>query len=546
MFSYYKRFAGPFSFGLLMATASWADELPTPLVIGTTPATESVMLVDAVVPPAPAYEAAEAAAFGQMYAPPAPAAAKPSAPKPPPQPWKPMFFDNDFSYKKLPNAPHFIGEELKDLPARCLWDCEALDPLTISTGGEFRFRYVDEINRFRPAGPGHTSYDQYRWRHYVDAKYGKSFRAYVEMIDGSTWNGSLPLVGIDENRWDLQNYLVDVKVAEVADKPVWFRVGRQELFYGNQRLVSPLDWSNIRRNFEGLKLFTKNEAWDFDMWLVNPVNTATPLDQPLSRYDNEFDSRNQDVIFGGAYWTYKAVKDNTFDLFFLWNEVNAPLANFPDGDRYTLGTRWLGNRPVACGDRIWHAEVEGGYQFGNDRSALYSLSSPRGSVQAGYFTGGVGHTWKSTPWEPNLWVFYDWASGDDDPADGQNNTFFQHYGLVHAYFGLIDNISRQNMSDVNYRFTVKPHQKLQVQAAQHWFTLSNNNDVLYNVTGAAVGTPNHGKDIGQELDLVMTYTHNPNWSVEMGYFWFWYGEYVAQTTPRADAEQLYLLTTFRY
>lgn len=457
-----------------------------------------------------------------------------------------MFFDNDFSYKKQPDAPHFLGEELKDIPVSNILDLDSLEQLRISYGGEIRFRYIDEMNRLRPGGPGHSDYQQWRWRQYIDIKQSDWLRAYVEMMDGSTFNNDLPLIGIDVNRWDLQNYLLDVKVGEIADKPVWFRVGRQELLYGNQRLISPLDWSNIRRNFEGFKLFTKNEEWDYDAWLVNPVNTSSPQNTPLARYDNTADFRNRNVLFGGSYWTYKGVKEQTFDLFLLWAHSDLVQANLPEGDRYTLGTRWLGNRPVAEGDRIWHAEIEGGYQFGNDRSTMTDVAAQRASVQAGYFTGGVGHTWKSAPWEPNLWIFYDWASGDQDPTDGQNNTFFQHYGLVHAYLGLIDNIARQNIQDVNYRFTVKPHKQITMQAAQHWFMLANQNDVLYNVAGARVGTPNNGSDIGQELDFVCTFAMTPNWTVEMGYFWFWYGEYIGNTAPRGTADQIYLMSTLRY
>ncbi len=533
---------------LCLTVSVYGDDLP-PLVTAPeidTSADVVPIAAESLVPPSPVYDAAAGAVISQSPPPPPAPAAKPAAPKPPPQPWKPMFFDNDFSYKKQPNPPHFFGEELKDIPATDLFDLDAFEQLRISTGGEIRFRYLDETNRLRPGGPGHSDYQQWRWRHYVDIKQSDWIRAYVEMIDGSTFNNDLPQVGIDTNRWDLQNYLVDVKVGEVSEKPVWFRVGRQELFYGNQRLISPLDWSNIRRNFEGLKVFTKNDEWDYDLWLVNPVNTASPQDQPLTKYNNEFDVRNRDVIFGGSYWTYKAVKDHTFDLFLLWSHSNLVQANYPEGDRYTLGTRWLGNHPVAEGTRIFHAEIEGGYQFGNDRSTMTDVAAQRASVQAGYFTGGVGHTWKAAPWEPNLWIFYDWASGDQDPTDGQNNTFFQHYGLVHAYFGLIDNIARQNIQDVNYRFTVKPHQKMSMQIAQHWFMLANQQDVLYNVAGVRVGTPNNGADIGQELDVTCTFTINPNWSLEGGYYWFWYGDYIARTAPRESADQIYLMSTLRY
>ncbi len=180
-----------------------------------------------------------------------PAAAQPAAKKkPPPQPWKLLYFDNDFSYKQDPNHTPLWGENLKDIPLDDRDPFDFLPPGTrISTGGELRFREMDEGNRLRPGPPGRGDYQLWRWRHYVDLKVGESFRVYAEMIDASMDNNPLPTTGIDVNRWDVQNLFFDWRVAEWGDRPIWFRCGRQELSYGSQRLVSPLDWANTRRNF---------------------------------------------------------------------------------------------------------------------------------------------------------------------------------------------------------------------------------------------------------------------------------------------------------
>lgn len=502
-----------------------------PIDVAPSDGTAGVAQVPAATPPAGSYDAPT------PPPPPAPApAAKP--PAPPPQPWKLLFFDNDFSYKTKPNAPHFLGEELKDIPLDFL-PCESW----ISTGGELRYRYMDEANRFRVGGPGRSQFNLWRWRHYVDFHYTDAFRVYVEMIDASMFGLDAPYTpqGIDINRWDIQNLFFDLKVFEFDDKPVFFRYGRQELLYGSQRLVSPLDWANTRRNFEGAKLFRKGEAWDLDAWLTRPVNTATPNDGPLAQFQNHFDSPNQQRIFGGVWGTYKAVKNNTVDLYWLWDHSDQAVVGFPLGNRHTLGGRWLSNMPVldCCGNpyRTYHAEFEGGYQVGDDRGQ---------DVQAGFFVAGLGHTWNQLPWEPNLWVFYDWASGDRNATDGTNNTFFQHVGLVHAYLGLIDNIARQNISDINFRFTVKPTKQLNCQAAMHWFDLASQSDTLYTITGAKLGTPGTGGRVGQELDLLATYTFSPNFNIQSGYFWFWNDDYIKINAPRGNGQMFYLQTTFSY
>ena len=80
----------------------------------------------------------------------------------------------------------------------------------------------------------------------------------------------------------------------------------------------------------------------------------------------------------------------------------------------------------------------------------------------------------------------------------------------------------------------------------HWFDLATDNDVLYNVVGAPLGSPNTGDEIGEELDLLANYNVNPNMSIQMGYFWFWYGSFVDNNLPRDTATQFYLQTTLRY
>lgn len=476
---------------------------------------------------------------------PKPAAGAPAAPakkKGPPQPWKNSFYDNDFSYKKDPAHDYIPGEELKDIPVE---DWFGLDePTRFSYGTELRFRLMDEANRIRPVPPGVKNiavYNLWRYRQYVDLKYSDDFRVYAEMIDASMGNNPLTTTGIDINRWDLQNLLVDIKIAERDDKPVYFRVGRQELLYGSQRLISPLDWANTRRNFEGLKVFSKGDDWDFDAWCTRPVNTATPGDGPLSHFMTHPDYENMSHTFSGAWWTYKAVKDQTWDVYWIWDwNKKVVFPNMPGGNRHTFATRWLRSFPVTDFgevDRTWLAEVEGGYQVGDDFGRR---------VNAGFVTTGLGHQWTGTRWMPTLWAYYDWASGSRTYGSGPDNTFAQQYGLTHAFLGQIDNLARQNIADINAKFSITPTKKLVMEAQFHWFDLQTSSDVLYNITGQPFGKPNTGKHVGEEVDLVATYTYNPNFSIQLGYFYMWYGDFVQNNLPRGNAYQFYVMPTLRF
>ncbi|MEQ9071517.1 MAG: alginate export family protein, partial [Gimesia chilikensis] len=284
----------------------------------------------------------------------------PSPVKPPADPYKPLFFDNTFgSYLSNPNHPWLLGERLKEMPLG-----DECSPYTLSVGGELRHRWMHEQNRLRPGGPVNTDYNLWRWRQYFDLHISDFARVYFEGIDASIFDNDLPPTPIDINRWNVQNAFVDVKLHEWDGAPGWFRYGRQEMLYGSQHLISPLDWSNTRRNFEGFKYFHHTDSVHFDAFITNPVNAAAG-NQPLSRYDNGRDKPDTSVTFSGIYMTFLDAGPELIDLYYLWlrDETNTP--NRPDGSRHTLGGRYKNSWEVqneCCQvTRIWDFETEGAY-----------------------------------------------------------------------------------------------------------------------------------------------------------------------------------------
>ena len=47
-------------------------------------------------------------------------------------------------------------------------------------------------------------------------------------------------------------------------------------------------------------------------------------------------------------------------------------------------------------------------------------------------------------------------------------------------------------------------------------------------------------------DLVATYTYSPNFSIQFGYFYMWYGDFVQNNLPRGNAYQFYVMPTLRF
>ncbi len=431
---------------------------------------------------------------------------------------------------------HFAGDELllKD------FEDQKNGPLTYSVGGELRYRYMNEKYRLRPGGPAATDYDLWRFTPNISLNYNDRIGAFVEAIDASAfgYDAGLTPAPIDVNRADLLRYYVELNLGDVGEGNLKYRYGRQFLNYGSQHLLSPLAWANTFRNFEGHKLSYTGTDWNIDGFHMAAVNAVTgaSFGGPTSR-----DRPDHDRTISGVYSTYKGIKNNTLDLYWLYSDEQNGLANRMDGERHTIGSRFAGTQAVKeCDDVVgtWSWEAEGAYQFGKDQFGSAAIRD----VQAGMFNANAGYTFNSLPWSPGVNGIFYWASGDNDPNNGDINTFFSLYPLGHAYWGQIDNLGGQNLLDYGLQVTVKPHQKLVVATQWHHFDLAQATDQIYNVVGAPV--PGTGaSNIGQEVDVVGTWAVSRTFNVQAGYFWFFYGDAVA---PRPDASQFYVQTTWAF
>lgn len=455
-----------------------------------------------------------------------PAAAR--NPTPPPTPWKPLFFDNDFS-AYVGKEPYVLGEELKLMPLDM--PGESFD-FTLSVGGQVRHRYMYEDDRIRPGGFIKNDYQQWRWRQYFDLK-NEYVRLYVETIEADSFGEELSSLPIDVNRFDLLNAFIDLNLYDADDfGKGTFRYGRQELLYGKQRLLSPLDWSNTRRNFHGYKFFHTDEGWRFDAFAVNPVNPPARAGVDFAQYDSQPDEADhRRTLFGG----YLALTGNPMlsaDFYMLYQDDERPRVNFAEGDRGLHGAHFYGVIPIDCERRAWDYDLEGGYQWGSEFGR---------QVSAGFATAEVGHTWKKVAWSPRLAGLFYYGSGGTS-AD----TFYTYYPLGHAYWGIIDHLSGQNLLDFSPQVAVNPTKKLNVTGAYHYFMKADGDGFLYNVAQAPVPPTGVGQDIGHETDVIATYTFNPSFNIQGGYAHFWYGDVGEAITGRNDADFFYLQTTFNY
>ena len=433
-------------------------------------------------------------------------------------------FDLDFRYLDKPgNTETDFFDPLKRIKLG--------DDFLLSLGGQSWIRQMNEYNS--RIGPRDNSYTLTRQRLYADLWFQDRVRLYAEGIAAFSNSQDLPSLPIDQTGFDFLNLFMDFKLADVLGKAAYLRVGRQELLFGSQRLVSTLDWANTRRTFQGVSVLRTGEKWDINAFWVQPVVPKT----------NQLDWADNQQNFSGAFLTYRPKKGQSIDLydFVLTNNNTVAQRGIQRGDYTinTLGARYAGDQDGF----LWDFE-----------SALQLGRQAKQDVVAGMATAGVGYNFKDKPWNPTFWVYYDYATGDGSPGGGRQNTFNQLFPFGHYYLGWADIVGRQNIQDANAHMYLYPTKWLTLNVQYHAFRLANARDALYNAAGNVSRfdrTGRAGRDVGQEVDIISNFHVSKHADILVGYSHLFAGDFIKKTAPASqrsgfDTSLFYLQASYRW
>lgn len=445
----------------------------------------------------------------------------PSVPYPPYASNPITFFDADYRYLDDPQySDRDVFDHLKRQHPTDNWMC--------SLGGEERVRSMNEVDSRLTTV--HNQYMLTRSRLYADVWYRDQVRVYAEMQDSQSTAQALPPLKSDIDHADLLDLFADVKLTEVDDHPAYVRGGRQELYYGSQRLISSSDFPNVRRTFTGVKAFYCGEKWNLDAFWV----------QPVQMLPNEFDRPYNQQQFVGLWSNYRPVKGQQIDTYYLMLDNTSPTAATGSGGAEgglvvnTVGARYAGD---------WHQllwDFEGMYQFG-------TWSNQQDS--AGATVAGLGYAFSQLPATPHFWTYYEWATGQTNPDGSVHRTFDQLFPWGHAYFGYLDLVGRQNIRDLNMQLTAYPTHWITPALQFHIFRLDSARDALYAANGTALRSDPSGaagRDVGDEIDFTINFHLARHQEVFIGYSKLFAGYFIAQTGPNVSPEVTYVQYSFKW
>jgi hypothetical protein len=330
-----------------------------------------------------------------------------------------------------------------------------------------------------------------------------------------------------ENTIDMRQAYAEFGKAEVPS--VLLRVGRQEMFFGEQRLIGHLNWTNTARSFDAARLTLTHKNYKVDLFSASVVNLR----------EATADKSTGGNPLHGAYGSItKVVPNATIEPYVLWRlargtrtETGLPGKT----DRVVYGTRFAGK--IA---KNWDYSIEAVGQTG-------SVGSDSISAMASHAT--IGYTLTALAKKPRLVAEYNYASGDNTPGDGKQQTFDQLYPTGHDKLGLADQVGWKNIHDLRSGIEFKWTPKLTVTGFYHSWWLASTRDALYNAAGAAVvkvaaGTA--GRHVGQEASAQMTYALNATTSIGAGYANVFPGTFLKNATPGKQYRLPYVMLTYSF
>ncbi len=401
-------------------------------------------------------------------------------------------------------------------------------PKWIQFGGQFRLRlegYTD--GSFNPANE--DAYLLTRLWLNVKVQPTPWLKFYAQSMDShAPWKKSLPAGAPFRDTMDLrQGY---VELGDIEKQNVGFRFGRQELDFGEGRILGLSPWANTARSFDGFRTSYVGSGYRVDGFAA----TVVPINQ------DEFDWSKPGNNLYGVYSSFKKlIPKATFEPYFLWRRqagLRTELAQPGIMNYGAYGVRWVG-------------KFSKGFDYGTEMVGEHgSIGVEDVSAWAGHWV--VGYTIPKVRFTPRLFSEYNYASGDKNPTDNKKGTFDMMYPSGHDKYGLTDQVGWQNMHHNRSGVEFKLNKKWMATARYNAYWLADPHDALYNGgTGAVIarnpaGTA--GTFVGQGFDIISSYNFNSRLQLSGGYGKLFAGTFLKNTTPGQAYNYPYLMTVYNF
>lgn len=397
----------------------------------------------------------------------------------------------------------------------------------LSFGGEVRERFEAYENEFFRNDPdADNAYLLQRYLFHADYHPTDWLRFFGQMQgvfeDGRTGDPR----PTDRGGNDIHQLFSDITLHPAEDTKLTLRLGRQEMSYGTERLISAREGTNARRSFDAARILF--EAGD--------VNVDAFISSPVEIDDDSFDDQEiRGVRFWGVYGTTPIKKQPGTNLDFYYLGLRDPDASFSQGEgkeeRHTLGLRHFGK--------------VGSFDFNTELFFQFGRFGP-GEIRAWSIATDQGITFEKVWGSPRLGFKAAIATGDEDANDADLQTFNPLFPRGN-YFTEASLLGPSNFIAIRPRVTMRPMEKVTFDMGMDLFWRENRNDGIYTPGGGIVyrGNPEFSRWVGSDVSIILTWQANRHLTISGSYAHFFAEDFIRQNGGR-DVDFVAVWAAFKF
>lgn len=411
--------------------------------------------------------------------------------------------------------------------------------------GSYRLRYENLDNAYRANSSGS---DQILFSRLLIglALRGEHLFGMLELEDARAWleDAGTPLGTDDVNALEpLQAYVGWQHQFEGGRFAA--KAGRMTIDVGSRRLVARNRFRNTLNAFTGVHAELNQEAWQWTSFYTLPLQREPAeldaLDANRARLDREYSG----VRFWGLHAAHDGEGDSVAEIYlFDLEEADQPELPTQDRDIATLGFRLL--QPAKAGH--WGYELEAAYQYGESRAQSTRRDVRDLDHRAGFMHAQLAYQFADR-WSSRIAVEADYASGDDDPNDGENNRFDTLFGARRFDFGptgIYGAFARSNILSPGMRWEFKPAGGLSALIGYRAIWLASERDAL-TTAGVRDASGNTDRFVGQQLETSLSIKLSPQFDAELGAAYLRKGAFLRDAPNAPDAGNTrYIYTQLTY
>lgn len=289
----------------------------------------------------------------------------------------------------------------------------------------------------------------------------------------------------------------------------WLRAGRQEIVWGDQRVLGSGNWSMPARSFDALR-----GTIDFGAISIEALGAIVAWRRTVSQPNVDptmpaLTSRSEGDYLAGMRAIFELSDAASIEPYALYRHdgpIDSQTADPSNAgirrsrDIVTLGARANGR----LGRFAFEAETFA--QLGDSNGDSHVAFAALGEVSYAF----------DTPVKPTLAIGGTFGTGDGDATDGESNDVDPFFATAHAPYGIGDWIELRNAASAYAEFGIAPAPYAVSIAAHALFTPET--DGRWSAGSFSVAPAAQGSAfLGLELDVLATWKPDPQLTLGAGY-----------------------------